>query len=111
MHEVPNQGTALVSCPNKALEAEACACATLRVNGTGSRAVPWFEGAHWVRRCAPFLKVRILENPDDSFEGAHAFARCAPKLSIFEERCAEVAKRLNHWEFAGLVHKLRCSLP
>ena len=26
--------------------AEAGGSATLRVNGTGSRAVPWFEGAH-----------------------------------------------------------------
>jgi hypothetical protein len=47
---------------------------------------PCFEGAQFVRRCAPFLKVRILENAGDSFEDAHPFPRCARKLRTFERR-------------------------
>jgi hypothetical protein len=70
------------SCPNKAIEAEASDCATLRVNGTGSRAVPWFEGAHLLRRCAPV------------FESAHLgksrrfLRRCAPFSKVRTEKCA-----------------------
>jgi hypothetical protein len=29
----------------------------------------------FVRRCALFSKVRILENPDDFFEDAHPFSK------------------------------------
>src|SRR5580698_4242704 len=70
---------------NKAIDAEASACATLRENGTApasgyprargpaSKVRSSFEGAHH------FLKVRILENAGDSFEDAHPFPRCARK--------------------------------
>jgi hypothetical protein len=34
-----------------------------------------------LRRCAPFSKVRILENPDVFFEDAQAFTRCAHKTA------------------------------
>ena len=74
-----HEGTALTSNASQATKAEARSCATLRSNGTGSRAVPWFEGAQLVRRCAGFRKVRILENPEDFFEDAHPFPRCARK--------------------------------
>jgi hypothetical protein len=35
----------------------------------------FFQGAHLVRRCAPFRKVRTLENADDFFEDAHLFSK------------------------------------
>ena len=47
------EGAALASDAKQATKVEARSCATLRFNGTGSRAVPWFEDAHLVRRCAP----------------------------------------------------------
>ncbi len=110
---------------SNAIEAEASGNTTLRVNGTGSRAVPWgpgskvrtgfrrcalvFESAHlgksrrFLRRCAPFSKVRT-EN-------------CASS----QKPCAEVVRSVvtspesrtmrNHWEFAATVHTLRHFLP
>src|SRR5580704_12302089 len=52
---------------NSAIEAEASAGATLRENGTGSRAEPWLSKVRTLlRRCARFSKVRIMENPGDS---------------------------------------------
>src|ERR1700722_7828700 len=65
----------------KALEAEARGCATLRVNGTGSRAVPWFEDAHHLRKCASWKIPIIPSKMRTLFQDAHA------KLSIFAERC------------------------
>jgi hypothetical protein len=83
----------LGSTQHNAIEAEASACTTLRVNGTApasgyprAEGLPkvrtLFEDAHHCR------EVRILENPGDSFEDAHPFPRCARKLSIFERRRA-----------------------
>jgi hypothetical protein len=63
------KGTPLNSSAKQATQAEARSCATLRFNGTGSRA-----GA-LVRRGAPILEVRILENPEDFFEDAHHFSK------------------------------------
>ena len=60
-----------------ATEAEARACVTLRVNGTGCRASA-------LPKMPLFRKVSILENPGDSFEEAHPFSKmrsvlnCAP---------------------------------
>jgi hypothetical protein len=79
-----NRGIAPDSCAKKATGAEARRCATLRVNGTGCRAVllpkvrTSFEDAHG------FWEVRILENLEDFFEDAHPFPRCARKVSTFE---------------------------
>ncbi len=72
------EGAALASDAKQATKAEARSCATLRFNGTGSRAVPWFEDPHH------FRKVRIWKTPEISskmrtlFEGAHQ------KVRIFE---------------------------
>jgi hypothetical protein len=63
-------------CPNKANKADAGECATLRVNGTGSRATPWFEGAHFLRRCAPFSKSAHLGKP------RRFLRRCAPLSKV-----------------------------
>ena len=71
---------------DKTIEAETGECTTLRVNGTGSRAVPWFEDAHSLRRCSPVSKVRILENPGDFFEDAQRFPRCALKTEHLRKR-------------------------
>jgi hypothetical protein len=86
------EGAALASDAKQATKAEARSCATLRFNGTGSRAVPWFEDAHLVRRCAPFSKSAHLENPGDFFEDAHPFRRCAPK-SAHLRRSLQMAGR------------------
>ena len=81
----------LFSKRHKANEAEASVCTTLRENGSSpasgyprAAALP-AEGAHFVRRCAPFSKVRILENPGDFFEDAHPFPRCARKTGGLSE--------------------------
>jgi hypothetical protein len=57
-------------------------CATLRVNGTGCRAVPWFEGAHSLRRCAPFSKSAHLG------KSRRFLRRCAPLSKVRTENCA-----------------------
>jgi len=57
-------------------EAEARGCATLRINGTGSRAVPWFEGAHPLRRCAPVFESAHLGKP------RRFLRRCAPSSKV-----------------------------
>jgi hypothetical protein len=119
MTKVPNQGTALVSCANKAIKAEARACATLRENGTAPasgypragallpKVRTAFEDAHGFRKCASWKTPVIPSKMRTLFQGAHQ------KLSIFEEWSAVVPRtpeRLNRWEFTAPVHKLRCSL-
>jgi len=70
------------SYPNKTFEAEASGCATLRVNGTGSRAVPWFEGAHLLRRCAPVFESAHLGKP------RRFLRRCAGFSKVRTKNCA-----------------------
>jgi hypothetical protein len=83
-HRYPVQGC---------VPAEARVCATLRVNGTGSRAVPWrVRGGALVRRCAAPSKMRTVFEKCASwkppmipskmrtlFQGAHR------KLRLFAE--------------------------
>jgi hypothetical protein len=63
--------------PN-AIEAEASACTTLRANGTAppervpEGRWPCFEGAHFIRRCAPFSTSAHLGKP------RRFLRRCAP---------------------------------
>jgi hypothetical protein len=76
------RGTRNRTFKSDAIEAEASCCATLRVNGTGSRAVSWFEGAHVVRRCARFSKSAHLGNPRGFLR------RCAPLSKMRTENCA-----------------------
>ena len=69
-------------CPNQTIEAAASACATLRPNGTGSRATPWFEGAHSVRRCS-------LDSKSEHLGKSRRFLRrCAPLSKVRTENCA-----------------------
>jgi hypothetical protein len=67
---------------DKPTEAEASGNATLRANGSGSRAKPWFEGAHAVRRCTADSNSahlgkprRFLRRCAAAFEDAHSPVR------------------------------------
>jgi hypothetical protein len=74
--------TSLKKESNNRIEAEASRCATLRINGTGSRAVPWFEGAHLLRRCAPDSKSAHLG------KSRCFLRRCAPFSKVRTKNCA-----------------------
>jgi hypothetical protein len=67
---------------DKPTEAEASGCATVRANGTGSRATPWFEGAHPLRRCAPLSESAHLGKP------RRFLRRCAPFSKVRTKKCA-----------------------
>ncbi len=83
-------------CSNKAIKAETSDCATLRLNGTGSRATPWFEGAQLLRRCSPDSKSEHLGKP------RRFLRRCSPFSKVRTEKCAPsktgvvMLKRLAH---------------
>src|ERR1700722_2623676 len=62
----------LKASPNQPPEAEAGRCATLRLIGTGSRATPWFEGAHYPSKMRTVFKSANLGKP------RRFLRRCAP---------------------------------
>jgi hypothetical protein len=88
---------------HKALEAEARCCGTLRVNGTGSRAVPWFEDAHHFRKCASWKIPMIPSKMRTLLQDAHV------KQSIFAERCGArpPGPRVPHCGCCRLSTKIR----
>jgi len=72
------------------------------INGTGSRAVPWFEGAHVVRRCAPFSKSEHLGKPRGFLR------RCAPLSKMRTENCApsnRTRARVCEWSASALKRR------
>ncbi len=79
-------------CPNKAIEAEARCCPGAPGStapgpgrcpgGTGSRAVPCFEGAHPLRRYSPVSKSEHLG------KSRRFHRRCSPLSKVRTENCA-----------------------
>jgi hypothetical protein len=67
---------------HKTIEAETGGGATLRANGTGSRATPWFEGAQPLRRCAPLSESAHLGKP------RRFLRRCAPFSKVRTKKWA-----------------------
>jgi hypothetical protein len=81
---------------DKTIEAEAGNCATLCANGTGSRAMPWFEGAHLVRRCAPELESAHLGKSREFLRGcALVFEDAQFSVRIFATKPARTDAETN----------------